>query len=264
MSRRRSLGAFTCFLFFASLGFPVRAESGDGARRDVVKIGIFDLAPFMMKMKDGSAGGVASDFWREFVAPAMGVDVEVTGPYPIPRLEMMLENGEVDVIAYITKIPAREAKFLYPENELMNISSCIVVRRDSPLSQVDSQDDLFGMKIGFITNAYIPQFVRHERIELELITTTDFRLMNHLKLIAGRVDALLDINYISFLYDMNRRGYMPDIRVMPLSVEQVPIYSLFGPSPRGRDLRARYDAAVTRVPNGAFKEITERYVQEGR
>ncbi len=239
------------------------SQAGE-SRREVVRIGIFELAPFMMEDADGTAGGVAADFWREYIGPAMGVDVEVSGPYPIPRLEKMLEDGDVDVIPYITRIPARESRFLYPSAELMKISACIVVRRDSPLLRVETPGDLYGLRLGFITSAYIPKFVQDERISIEFVTTIDFRQTNHLKLMAGRVDALLDINYVSFLYDMNRRGYLQDIRVIPIPSDQVPIYSLFAASPRGRDLRARFEQALSQVPNDAFDRITGRYVSTGR
>ncbi len=270
---RRSRARILALAFALSAVFPVasawgnppREERRDGPRdesRDVVRLGIFELAPFMMNGKDGSAGGVAADFWREVIGPAMGVDVVVSGPYPIPRLEMMLASGEVDVIPYVTKIPAREAKFLYPSRALMRIAACIVVRRDSPLARVETPSDLFGMKLGFITSAHVPRFVIDERIEIEYVTTTDFRQTNHLKLMAGRVDALLDINYVSFLFDMRRRGYLQDLRVLPIPVDQVPIYSIFGPSPRGSELRSRFEEALSAAPPDSFESITRRYVSE--
>ena len=172
----------------------------------------------------------------------------------------MLEKGEIDVIPYITKIPDRETRFLYPSRPLTNISSCIVVRRDSSLDTITAQEDLFGMKIGYITSAYIPPFVLHEQIELELVTTTEFREINHRKLMNGRVDALLDINYLSLVYEMNSKGYSKDIRIIPLDENRVAIYSIFGRSARGRKLRNRYDEIIETVPPDAFDRITDRYL----
>ncbi len=244
---------------------PTWAKDAEAKPRETVKIGIFDLAPFMMGLdgsaKEGKAGGVAADHWKELIAPLMEADVEVSGPYPIPRLEKMLETGEIDVIPYITKIPARESKFLYPATSLTRISSCIIVKKDSPLTAVNSQEDLFGLTIGFITNAYTPPIVLHDRIALDLITTTEFRQINHQKLMNGRVDALLDINVVSFVYEMKRKGYLDLIRIIPLKEEGVPIYSIFSKSPRGEQLRSRYDAAAARLPKGSFDKIVERYVR---
>lgn len=231
---------------------------------ETVRIGIFDLGPYMMALPDGSAGGAAIDFWRERLAPLMGVDVQVSGPYPIPRLEKMLEAGEIDVIPYITKIPARDALFLYPSKPIDAISPCIVVRRDSPLTAVEKQEDLFDLRIGFITSAYIPPFVQHDRIKLDLITATNYRQINHQKLVNGRVDALLDINYESFLYEMLKRGYAQDIRVIPLKQGQTSIFTLFQRTDRGEDLRGRYESALAKTPEGTFDGIVDTYLNNQR
>jgi ABC-type amino acid transport substrate-binding protein len=249
---------------FLSGSVSLWSDERDPVPRETVKVGIFNLGPFMMPLENGEAGGVAVDYWREVLGPLMGVDVEVSGPYPIPRLEVMLEAGEIDVIPYITKIPARESRFLYPSHPLTKISPCIVVRHDSPLAEITSQEDLYGMKIGFITSAYIPPFLRHERITLDLITATDFRQINHKKLMNGRVDALLDINSVSFRYEMAQLGYLTDLRIILLKQDAVNIYSIFTASPRGENLRARYDSAVSRVTQGTFDGITERYLKHER
>lgn len=260
------ISRIACAVAMAALAgaSPLCAEGRDTVAREKVRVGIFNLGPFMMQLDNGDAGGAAADFWRERLAPLMGVDVEVSGPYPIPRLEVMLESGEIDVIPYLTKIPARETRFLYPATPQATISPCIVVRRDSPITEINSPEDLFDKKIGFITSAYVPPFVQHERIKLDLVSLTDFRQINHKKLMNGRVDALLDINYVSFIYEMSLLGYLKDIRIIPLKQDPVNIYSIFTASPRGESLRARYESAIKRVPKGSFEEIAERYIKNER
>ena len=242
------------------LSMPVLSADDSKPVRETIRIGIFSLAPFMKSTENGDASGASVDFWREYLAPAMNVDIVVSGPSPIPRLEMMLEKGEIDVIPYITKILDRETRFLYPSRSLTAVSSCIVVRRDSPLETINAQEDLFGMTIGYITSGYVPPFILHEQIELELVTTTEFREINHRKLMNGRVDALLDINYLSLVYEMNSKGYSKDIRIIPLDEDRVAIYSLFGQTYRGRKLRALYDEIMETVPPDAFDTITRRYL----
>lgn len=253
--------AAAVFLFSA---FAAHPEAGEKRDPEKIRIGFFTLAPFMMSDADGSPSGVTADFWTTILGPRMGVEIEVSGPYPIPRLELMLETGEIDVIPYITKIPARETRFTYPKRPISTIAPCIIVRKDSPIDSVTSQEDLFGLTIGFISNAYIPPFVKHEKITLDLITTTDFRLMNHNKLMNRRVDALLDINYVSFLYDMKQRGFLGDIRIFPLGQDHTDIFSIFTPSPKGQDLARRFDKAMENLSPDAFASITDRYLNEKR
>lgn len=76
----------------------------------------------------------------------------------------------------------------------------------------------------------------------------------------GRVDALLDINYLSLVYEMNSKGYSKDIRIIPLDEDRVAIYSLFARTYRGRKLRALYDEIIETVPPDAFDRITDRYL----
>lgn len=265
MRLRNAIRAALFTLYCGLCTFPTGAKDAEAKMRETVKIGIFDLAPFMMELdesaKEGTVGGAAADYWKELIAPLMNADVEVSGPYPIPRLEKMLETGEIDVIPYITKIPARESKFLYPATPLTRIYSCIIVKKDSSLTAIKSQEDLFGLTIGFITNAYTPPIVLHDRITLDVITTTEFRQTNHQKLMNGRVDALLDINVVSFIYEMKRKGNLDSIRIIRLKDEGVPIYSIFAKSPRGENLRSHYDAAAARLPKGSFDKIVERYVR---
>ncbi len=243
---------------------PIGAQDREPSPRETVKIGIFDLGPFMMTTDSGAAGGASVDFWKTRIAPLMGVDVEISGPYPIPRLEKMLKEGTIDVIPYITKIPARDALFLYPSRTIDTITPCIIVRRDSAITSIERQEDLFGLKVGFITSAYIPPFLKHERITLELVTATDYRQINHQKLVNGRVDALLDINYKSYLFEMNRRGYAKDIRVIPLLQGQTSVYSIFQRTKRGMELRDRYETALASIEAGDFDAIVDRFIRDGR
>ncbi len=250
------------FLFLSTTETVLRPEERAAAGRQMVRIGLFMLPPFMMTDANGEPGGVTVDFWRDYLAPRMDIDIEVSGPYPIPRLEIMLEKGEIDVIPYITKIPDRASRFIYSSVPLTNIASCIVVRNDSPHTSITAQKDLFGMKIGFITSAFIPSFVKHEQIELELVTTTEFREINHRKLMSGRLDALLDINYLSLVYEMNVRGYSKDIRIIPLEDDRISIYGIFTRSPRGETLRTRYDSIMKDLPPEVFNGYTNHYLED--
>ncbi|QTA82202.1 putative ABC transporter, solute-binding protein family 3 [Desulfonema limicola] len=119
-----------------------------------IKMAVFKLEPFMMEdPKSKEVVGVTIDYWKEFIAPEMGVNVEVVGIYPILRATEMLKNGEVDVVSQLTKIPEREVDFLYPDTALTTIISCLVVLKDSPLQEVNKSEDLFGKTIGFIKAA---------------------------------------------------------------------------------------------------------------
>lgn len=57
-------------------------------------MGIYQLEPFNTIAGERSGHrGITVDYWRRYVAPRMGAQLEVVGPFPIKRIESMLENG---------------------------------------------------------------------------------------------------------------------------------------------------------------------------
>jgi len=249
---------FVNLLIIFILIFPAQASA------KTVKMAVFMLDPFMMQdAKSKESVGVTIDYWKEFIAPEMGVDFEVAGIFPIMRATQMLRDGEVDVVSQLTKIPEREAEFLYPETALTSIISCLVVRKDSPLQEVSKPEDLYGMSIGFIKEAYIPEMFKHQQIHLDLITTTDFREMNYMKVINKRVDAILDINYVSMKYWVEKKGYLDQIRFIMLPVKPAEVYSIFRNTSEGAALRDAFDKANKKgISEKVFEKISERYLKQ--
>lgn len=227
-----------------------------------VKMAVFMLDPFMMEDPvTKKVVGVTVDYWKEFIAPEMGVDLEIAGIFPLMRATQMLRDGKVDVVSQLTKIPEREVDFLFPESSLTSIVSCLIVRQDSPLREVKGSEDLYGLSVGFIKEAFIPDMLKHERIKMELITTTDYREINYLKMINKRVDAMLDINHVSMKYWLEKRGYADQVRVILLPVSPTPVYSIFGKTEDGAALRDAFDKANKKgIAEKVFEKIGERYL----
>lgn len=230
---------------------------------DTVRMAVFQLDPFMME-GDKEPDGITVEYWRRFLAPRIGVDLVVLGPFPIKRAELMLERGEVDVVSQLTRIPERERRFVYPETPLTRIASCIAVLPDSPIVAADSREAFFDKRIGFIESAYIPPFLVHPRISIDLITHQDYRRMNLNKLFAGHVDVVLDINYMSFMYYLRQYGYVSHLRIMMLPGEPVEVYSIFRNDERGRRLASLFDRANREgTRDGVFDSITEEFMSTG-
>lgn len=103
---RTVISLAVCFLL-TILPLPLMAEA--------VRMAVFMLEPFMMELPlPQSVGpqhslltGVTVEYWRQYLAPKMGIDLEVVGPYPIVRAIKLLETGEVDIVSQLTKIPER-------------------------------------------------------------------------------------------------------------------------------------------------------------
>ncbi|HMA66065.1 MAG: substrate-binding periplasmic protein [Fibrobacterota bacterium] len=203
--------------------------------RDTVRVGTFMLAPFMMESDDGKrTTGVGADFWRKFAGPQMGVDVEVYGPFPIKRALKLLEDGSIDVIPNMTKIPEREEKFLFSEVPLSEITPCIVVRKNNPLKKVTKQEDLYNLKMVHLDATYIPVILRHTTIKIEFLTGDDYfqGLIDMLE--AGRVDAFIHINYFSLKYELMTHDKKDTYRILELPDEKIRVYCVFSKTERGK------------------------------
>lgn len=233
------------------------------ARAETIRMAVFQLEPFMMAIPGtDEPGGVAVDYWRDYVAPRLGMKLVVTGPYPIARAQKLLESGEVDVVSQLTKIPEREAMFVYPETPLALITLCLVVLNGDPLKEFAGVSDLYGKKIGFIENAYIPPQLIDPRIELELITVTDYRDINLKKLIVGRIDAVLDINLESMAYYLQSGKYRDSVRIISLPFEKVAVYSIFANTERGKRLCGEFEKVNAEgYKKGVYWEIYREYVK---
>lgn len=229
---------------------------------ETLRLAVFQLEPFMMASADGGVTGVTVEYWRTWLAPRMGYELEVLGPFPIKRAEKMLENGEVDAVCQLTRIPDREVRFRYPKTPLTQIVSCIAVTRESPLVSVDSTKNFYDLKLGFIEAAYIPPMLKHPRIRFELVSNEDYRMINLNKLFAGRLDALLDINWVSFLYYIAEHDMTQRLRIMLLPVEPVPVFTIFRKDARGAVLAAQYDNANAEgIRLGVFDRMTEDFLK---
>jgi ABC-type amino acid transport substrate-binding protein len=227
-----------------------------------LKMAVYQLEPFMMEVAPKKLGGVTVEYWRRYIAPKLGVNLEVVGPYPIPRVVKMLENGEVDTVSQLTKIPEREALFIYPQTHLTYVTTCMMVLPENQLNEIRSPADFYGKKIGFTEDTFLPPFMIDGRITIELISSADYRRVNLNKLFAGRIDGILDLNYESFHYYLIQNGLFPKVKALLLPVEPVKVYSLFRRTPEGRVLSEAFDRVNREgLASGVFSEITKEFLR---
>ncbi|MDA3899693.1 MAG: transporter substrate-binding domain-containing protein [Spirochaetes bacterium] len=249
----RPLFVIVIFMFF------LQSNAGE-----TVHIAVINLEPFLKDEGEGKPpGGIAVDYWRNYIAPRMNVTVQFSGPYPIKRAELMLKNGEVDAVMHLTKIADREKDFHFPQTHLTEISSCLVVTKQSRLVSVTNTEDLYDRSIVFISSAFIPEMLLHKRITIIKVTGTDFRQLQLNMLFAGRVDSMLDINHVSLVYYLRNRGYSDRVRVIPLPVPKQKVYTIFTKTSKGHKLSDAFDKANRPgLKAGVFERLTREYMSK--
>ncbi|MBN2436377.1 MAG: transporter substrate-binding domain-containing protein [Spirochaetes bacterium] len=230
---------------------------------ETVHIAVINLEPFLTDEGKGKTpGGIAVDYWRDYIAPQMDVNVEFSGPYPIRRAEYMLKNGEVDAVMQLTKIPSREKEFLFPETHLTGIKSCLVVTKDSKTINVSKTEDMYGWTILFIDSAYVPEMLLHKRINIEKVSGTDFRQVQLKMLFAGRGEAMLDINQVSLLFYLRNRGYLDRVRIISLPVKPQNVYTIFSKTAKGMNIKERFDQVNRKgLKERIFEKMTQDYIK---
>ena len=241
-------------------------STGYSASAQTVKMAIFQLEPFMMEdSRTGEITGTAVEYWKQYIAPKLGVDLEIVGLFPALRTINMLKTGKVDVIPLLTKIPERAAVFQYPESILTRIICCMIVPVNSNYSDPFILEEYYGKTIAFLESAFIPDLLIDDRITFEMVPNQNYRMINLKKLIVGRVDAELDINYISLLYYLDQNPFFKDkVRIIMLPVENEPVYSVFRDTEEGRELQKAYDIVNKQgLAEGIFAKMTEEILNQG-
>jgi ABC-type amino acid transport substrate-binding protein len=227
-----------------------------------VRMAIYQLEPFMMQVAPKEAGGATVEYWKRYLAPRMGIELEVLGPFPIPRVMKMLENGEADVVPQLSWTAERAAIFTYPQTYTTKVVTCVMVLPDNPLSAIKAPSDFYGKKIGFTEDTFIPPFMIDDRIAIELISNFDYRRTNLNKLFAGRIDGVLDLNYVSFRYFLQQNGLESKVKALLLPMESVKIYSLFRKTKEGQALSEAFDRANREgLAAGVFDSISKEFVK---
>jgi ABC-type amino acid transport substrate-binding protein len=225
-----------------------------------VRMVIIQTEPFSMETEsDHIPCGASIDYWKEYLAPRMGIELDILGPVSLERAKNMIETGEADVLTQIVRTKDRESLFHYPETPLAEITPGIVVAAESKIREIRSPKDLSMARIGYAQGSYIPSFLVANDITLDLIPFANYREMNLKKLFANRLDALFEPNTESMRYYLAKRELLEKVRFLELPVEKLNLYSVFGKTETGLRLAREFDRLnrIARDENiyaGFFKE----------
>lgn len=224
-----------------------------------IKIGFFQLEPYSIAEEGKKTTGFAVEFWEKYLAPKMGVTVQWVGPLPIPRLYSSLDNGEIDAVLAMASNPERAAKYNIPEKPFMYMKASLTFRKDDPIQSIPNLKVLEGMKIGYVEGANMPAFMENDKISIDKVAQEDYKATNFQKLLRNRIDAILDLNSISNLYEARRLGFQDQIKLLPLPVEPTPIYSIFAKTPSATQFLKKYETALKQISPDVIDQLKEKY-----
>jgi ABC-type amino acid transport substrate-binding protein len=220
---------------------------------ETLKIGYFELEPYVINGGEGKTPtGASVEYWEKYIAPKMKVESEWIAPLPMLRLLASLEDGEIDVVIVIAKNPDREKRFLFSENPYLTMKPSLVFLKNNPLSKISKIDDIFGMTIGYQEGAFMPPIMKNDKITIDFAKNTDYKKTNFDKLLAKRIDAILDVNDVSNVYTADKMKIWNQMKILLLPTDPTSIFTLFAKTDKGARLKASYDA----VNNTLYKTKT--------
>ena len=227
-----------------------------------IKIAYFNNSPYIIYDREerGVTGGALFEFLEQHIGPKMGVTfIWEKSPSSIPRQLNSIENKSVDAISLLAHTPEREKKCAFTATPFFMSSPAIVVLMSNKLEKVEKVEDILSFKIGYARDSYLSPFMRDERINFDLITSSNPHEQNINKLMLGLVDAVYAPDISSLLGLLRKLKYEDDIKVIKLPEKKSRCHVVFS-----KDLEPvaiRYNEAFDQIDGErTFMQIMSKYV----
>ncbi len=224
--------------------------------REVVTVGVFSMAPYVMP-GDGAPSGALIDFFDHEIAPRMGVRFAWQRPMTTARLERSIMVGSVTFTPILARTPARlRARVQFAGEPHLRFDPVIAVLPDSPITTLTSPADLAGVTVGWVEAGALPSFMLDRRVRLDRIGNLDWTASNLEKLRVGRIGAAYFSNPHSPAYVAAQAGLK--IRLINVPGPGPLLYGAFAPGAPAH-LAQRYRKAAAQAFAG---DAFARYLQK--
>ncbi|HEU4844974.1 MAG TPA: transporter substrate-binding domain-containing protein [Burkholderiaceae bacterium] len=246
----------------ASLGMLAAPARAEPAPPELVKVGVFTVAPYVVAGPDGPQGALIEFFDRE-IAPRMGVRFQWQRPVTVARLEHSLASGDVLFAPILAHTPERDRSAIQFDTDVhIRFVPCIAMLPEHRPGAIHGPGDLAGMTIGWVQAGALPPFMRDPRIRLDLVGGVDWEKINLGKLKLGRIDGAYFSNCASAQYHAARNGLK--LNLLPLPVQGVPLHGAFAPSAPAQLVQRYRKAAQQAFAAGRFDSYVNRTLGETR
>jgi ABC-type amino acid transport substrate-binding protein len=238
------------------------ASPADAPAPELIKAGVFTVAPYVMAGPDGPQGALI-DFFDHEIAPRMGVRFVWQRPVTVARLETSLASGDVQFTPILAHTPQRDRSAIQFDGDVyVRFVPCVAVLPGHRLDAVHGPDDLAGMTIGWVQAGALPPFMHDARLHLDLAGGIDWEKINLAKLKLGRIDGAYFSNCPSAQYYANRGGLK--FKLLPLPVEGAPLHAAFAPSAPPQLVQRYRKAAQQAFSAGRFDAYVSKTLGETR
>ena len=178
--------------------------------------GYFDIPPHMYQDTEGTARGASINYVNA-VFQQMGYDIKWVGPLPYGRLLRFIEDGALDGVPLMQEAE-KEPLFYFPNAPYYSPQPILALKKNNPLQQISSIDDIRNFKIGFIAGVEPSPFIKAHQQQLDIIYRPQQQWLeiNLLSLQHDRIDAVYGLNQVSTQIQAQKMGMADEIKILPL------------------------------------------------
>mgnify|MGYP000047143374 CR=1 FL=1 len=225
-------------LFYCVLFSIARAE-------DVFKAGYFAV-PLHTELKGKNSHVAPGLEYFKLITQKMGISHLSLTEYPLARLLMMAETDKIDAIVLLANTAQRQKRLVFSSVALSNLQPVLVLLQQHPLNQINSVEDLIGLKIGVWQASVKESLLDDERIHLSPINGNNAISRNLKRIDANRIDALYNPDLNSILYELRHGRFNQRFKILNLPTQKIDLNTAFSPAGAKR-YKAAYEKALAEL-----------------
>lgn len=218
---------------------------GTAQAQETLRMGYFDVPPHVIKAEDLPPTGAAVSYFKEYIAPHLGITVSWDSAVTPPtRLMNQLRDGAKDAMIFLGKTKERTEYLHYPDPYL-SVPESLAFKKGHSIKKITEVSDLHGLTVGFLQGGRLPDALRDDEIKYDLIAGKRLFERNVEKLLLGRIDAVyspLPIALVSIIDEMEVSDQVKLVQIEFL--EPVRIYTVFSRKTVSEDVVEKYNKAL--------------------
>jgi ABC-type amino acid transport substrate-binding protein len=217
--------------------------SAENAALEKLKVGYFDFPPHTFPKNSMQPSAALAYFDK--IAQEMGVEVEYKH-YPLSRLVFLLDHQRLDAALFLAKTDARTKIFSYPSVPYFTTNSVFVVASASNLKSAQDIEQESTLQLAVWEGGFHSPTLTASKNTLVPLSGNDVAARGIQLVVNGRFDAFFSPDSHAIEYEARTTSQTGSIRILPITGEDIDIYSVFSKKSAKLFLK-RYEKALKKV-----------------
>jgi len=217
--------------------------SAENTAPEKIIVGYFDFPPHTFPQNSMQPSAALAYFDK--IAQKMGVEVEYKH-YPLSRLVFLLDHQRLDAALFLAKTEARTKVFSYPSKPYFTTNSVFVVPSTSSLKSARDIEQKSTLQLVVWEGGFHSPTLTASKNTLVPLSGNDVAARGIQLVVNGRFDAFFSPDSHAIEYEASVSGKTDSIRILPISGEDLDIYSVFSQKSANVFLK-RYERALKKV-----------------